>query len=87
MFRGDVDSFFFGDELETMETLIEAQNRGDFDLVLRELLATAEKGVLEELVISLTSKVEQMGSTEARNQILRGIQSIRAALKIRFYET
>lgn len=87
MFRGDVDSFFFGDELETMETLIEAQNRGDFDLVLRELLGTAEKGVLEELVISLTSKVEQMGSTEARNQILRGIQSIRAALKIRFYET
>ena len=69
-----------------MEKLIEAQNRGDFEKVLRELLAIAEKGVLEELVISLTSKIGKMDLTEKRNQLLRGIQSIRAALKIRFFE-
>lgn len=70
-----------------MKKLIEAQSRGDFEIVLRELLATAEKGVLEKLVISLTSKTGKMALTGERDQFLRGIQSIRAALKIRFYET
>ena len=55
-------------------------------MVLEERLATAKKRELEQMVMGLTSKVEQMEPGEERNQCLRGIQSTRAALKIRFYE-
>ena len=72
--------------METLKFLIEAQNRGDFESVLRELLASAEKKELELLVMSLTSQAGQMEHSEERDQYLRGIQSIRAALKIRFFE-
>ena len=72
--------------METSEILIEARAQGDFAIVLEELLATAKKRELEQLVMGLTSKVEQMEPGEERNQYLRGIQSTRAALKIRFYE-
>ncbi|MEE8433891.1 MAG: hypothetical protein V3S64_03800 [bacterium] len=69
-----------------MEKLIEALDRGDFDSVLRDMLATAEKEELEQLVMSLTAKAGKMEPSEERNQYLRGIQSIRAALKIRFFK-
>lgn len=72
--------------METSEILIEARARRDFAIVLEELLATAKKRELEQLVMGLTSKVEQMEPGEERNQYLRAIQSTRAALKIRFYE-
>lgn len=72
--------------MEAMEKLIEAQVRGDFEFVLRNILATSEKGELEQLVVSLTSKAWQVEPSQERNQYLRGIQSIRAALKIRFFE-
>ena len=65
---------------------MEALERGEFDSVLRDILATAEKRELEKLAMSLASKAAKMAHTGQRDRCLRGVQSIKAALKIRFFK-
>ena len=69
--------------METITKLMEALARGDFDPMLLEILATAEKKELEELENSLTKKTEEFIGARKRDILLRGVQSTRFALKIR----
>ena len=64
---------------------MEALERGDFDPMLLEFLATAEKKELEELAISLTKKIEEIVYAGKRDMLVRGVQSIKFALKIRHF--
>ncbi len=72
-----------GTILETITKIMEALAREEFDPMLLEILATAEKKELEKLAISLTKKAGEIDSTRERDILLRGVQSIRFALKIR----
>lgn len=73
-----------GTVVKIIDRLLAALEEGDFEQKLREHLIVAEKKDLEDLVLLLTSELEQMKDAVKRGTCVRGIQSVRAVLKIRF---
>ncbi len=67
-----------------IEELQTALQRGRFEETICRVAESATKVELEEVVLELGRHVDKMAPGEHRSVFQRGLQSLRAAIKIRF---
>ena len=68
-----------------IEILIQALESGNFQTVLYQMISESEPAQLEKLALDLSDRVATIEDAVKRDLGLMGVQSIRAALRLRPY--